>query len=183
MLTRSHIVYIIQKIVRSTHNYLDIVWAIQAFNKAFEIKPNRPLYVKLIAEETYEFVEELVLGGVGPELLKELSDILYVLEGLLDMIEDEELPDDIDQDELQQVLDTVNRLVVPVAMEYFTPKEVIRGFLETHKSNMSKLDGNGNVLRREDGKVMKSDLYKPADLSDIFSPYMFLENEERYLKG
>lgn len=37
-----------------------------------------------------------------------------------------------------------------------------------HKSNMSKLTVDGKVLRREDGKVLKSDQYKPADLSELF---------------
>ena len=40
-------------------------------------------------------------------------------------------------------------------------------FAEVHRSNMSKLDANGKVLRREDGKVMKSDLYTPPNLRDI----------------
>lgn len=40
-------------------------------------------------------------------------------------------------------------------------------FAEVHRSNMSKLDANGQVIRREDGKVMKSDLYSPPDLKSI----------------
>lgn len=40
-----------------------------------------------------------------------------------------------------------------------------RCFNEVHRSNMSKLDANGKPIYRPDGKVLKSDLYKPADLS------------------
>lgn len=36
-----------------------------------------------------------------------------------------------------------------------------------HKSNLSKLDKDGKVLYREDGKVLKSDQYKPADMSKV----------------
>lgn len=40
-------------------------------------------------------------------------------------------------------------------------------FDEVHRSNMSKLDDDGKPIRREDGKVLKSKNYSPADLSDI----------------
>lgn len=38
-------------------------------------------------------------------------------------------------------------------------------FDQVHASNMSKLTADGQVLRREDGKILKSDQYKPVDLS------------------
>lgn len=37
-----------------------------------------------------------------------------------------------------------------------------------HSSNMSKLDENGNPIFREDGKILKSNLYTPADLTKVF---------------
>ena len=40
-------------------------------------------------------------------------------------------------------------------------------FAEVHRSNMTKLDENGKVLRREDGKVMKSPLFEPPQLERI----------------
>ena len=36
-----------------------------------------------------------------------------------------------------------------------------------HKSNMSKLDDNGQPIFREDGKVLKSDNYQPPTLTDL----------------
>ena len=39
-------------------------------------------------------------------------------------------------------------------------------FNRVHQSNMSKLDGEGNPVFREDGKVIKSDNYKPPNLKD-----------------
>ena len=36
-----------------------------------------------------------------------------------------------------------------------------------HKSNMSKLDEEGNPIYREDGKVLKGPNYQPPDLSDL----------------
>jgi len=40
-------------------------------------------------------------------------------------------------------------------------------FDEVHRSNMSKLDSNGNPIYREDGKVMKSSNYFEPNLEKI----------------
>ena len=40
-------------------------------------------------------------------------------------------------------------------------------FAEVHRSNMSKLDENGKVIYRGDGKVLKSPLWRPPDLEAI----------------
>lgn len=40
-------------------------------------------------------------------------------------------------------------------------------FNEVQRSNMSKLTEDGKVLRREDGKILKSDQWSPPDLYQI----------------
>ncbi|MET8468422.1 MazG nucleotide pyrophosphohydrolase domain-containing protein [Streptomyces sp. NPDC006422] len=40
-------------------------------------------------------------------------------------------------------------------------------FAEVHRSNMSKVDADGQVLRREDGKVLKGPGYRPPLLDDL----------------
>jgi predicted HAD superfamily Cof-like phosphohydrolase len=40
-------------------------------------------------------------------------------------------------------------------------------FEEIQRSNMSKLDANGEPINREDGKVLKSDLYYKPDIAKI----------------
>lgn len=40
-------------------------------------------------------------------------------------------------------------------------------FEEIQRSNMSKLDKNGNAIYREDGKVLKSELYFRPDIAAI----------------
>ncbi|MFJ9179651.1 MazG nucleotide pyrophosphohydrolase domain-containing protein [Streptomyces sp. NPDC102360] len=40
-------------------------------------------------------------------------------------------------------------------------------FAEVHRSNMSKLDADGRVLRRADGKVLKGPSYQPPTLDGI----------------
>ncbi|GAB3103038.1 hypothetical protein GCM10027054_35950 [Isoptericola nanjingensis] len=43
-------------------------------------------------------------------------------------------------------------------------------FVEVHRSNMSKVDADGCVLRRADGKVLKGSGYSPPDLGALVSP-------------
>ena len=40
---------------------------------------------------------------------------------------------------------------------------------EVHRSNMSKLGGDGKPLLRGDGKVIKSERYFPPDISSVLS--------------
>jgi predicted HAD superfamily Cof-like phosphohydrolase len=40
-------------------------------------------------------------------------------------------------------------------------------FNEIHRSNMTKLTEDGKVLRREDGKIIKSDRYQSPNLAPI----------------
>jgi predicted HAD superfamily Cof-like phosphohydrolase len=40
-------------------------------------------------------------------------------------------------------------------------------FEEIQRSNMSKLDENGKAIYREDGKIMKSELYFKPDIKKI----------------
>lgn len=40
-------------------------------------------------------------------------------------------------------------------------------FIRVHKSNMSKLDDDGQPILREDGKILKSKNYVPADMEGL----------------
>ena len=45
--------------------------------------------------------------------------------------------------------------------------KIVEVFEEIHRSNMSKLDADGKPIYREDGKVMKSELYFLPDIERI----------------
>lgn len=45
--------------------------------------------------------------------------------------------------------------------------KIVDVFNEIQRSNMSKLDENGNPIYREDGKVMKSSLYFKPDIASV----------------
>lgn len=47
--------------------------------------------------------------------------------------------------------------------------KIVEVFEEIQRSNMSKLDANGNPIYREDGKVMKSELYFKPNIGAILA--------------
>lgn len=47
--------------------------------------------------------------------------------------------------------------------------KIVEVFEEIQRSNMSKLDKDGQPIYREDGKVMKSELYFKPDIAKILS--------------
>lgn len=47
--------------------------------------------------------------------------------------------------------------------------KIIEVFKEIQRSNMSKLDENGKAIYREDGKIMKSELYFKPDIKSILN--------------
>jgi len=172
MLNRHDISEAIRTLVGNDVDYMDIVWSIQEFNLKFEVKPNPSLYANLVVEEVNEFIEELTLNGYSENLLKELVDILYVLEGLLAANTEEIL--NIDSHlmvKLEEAIDLIHDVIVPITELYFEDDDIMEGFIEVHRSNMSKLGDDGKPVRREsDNKVLKGPNYSPADLSDIIIP-------------
>lgn len=51
-------------------------------------------------------------------------------------------------------------------------------FKEIHRSNLSKLDDEGNPVYREDGKIIKSNNYFPPDIRKIYNDYF--EDDTNY---
>jgi len=51
------------------------------------------------------------------------------------------------------------------ALSYGIPLDDVRK--EIHRSNMSKLDSNGQPIKRSDGKILKSERYSPPDIAAI----------------
>ena len=65
---------------------------------------------------------------------------------------------------LKELVDVV---VVCVGMADTYGWDFDTAFDRVHDSNMSKLDNDGKPIFRSDGKVLKSENYKPAELSDL----------------
>lgn len=68
---------------------------------------------------------------------------------------------------MAQELADILYVVYGAALEYGIPLDEV--VAEVHRANMSKLDSDGSVLRREDGKVLKGPAYKAPDIESILN--------------
>jgi predicted HAD superfamily Cof-like phosphohydrolase len=122
----------------------------EKFKAAIQAEPTVELLelrAKLIAEEAQETVDAI---AAAVDLLKQIGNVpkemwLEILDGMAD---------------LQVVLSGTAVALRPL-------RNFPEAFFRVHESNMSKLDENGNAIIREDGKILKSSLYKPPVLHDL----------------
>ena len=73
---------------------------------------------------------------------------------------------DIDLHKVAKELADLLVVTYGTAAKFGIPMDEV--FKEVHRSNMSKLGKDGKVKYREDGKILKSDNYQPADLTKVF---------------
>lgn len=90
-----------------------------------------------------------------------------MIEEVNEWYESAQFNDDIDKraKELADILYIVFSTIITEGLQ----DGIERVFDEVHKSNMSKLDENGKPVKRADGKVLKSKLYKEPDLSFLLN--------------
>ena len=77
--------------------------------------------------------------------------------------------------DLEAVADALSDLLYVLLGTYLTHGlQEVAGelFAAVHRSNLSKLDPDGKPLRREDGKVLKSERFSPPDLAPILAKVM-----------
>ena len=143
---------------------------VEAWQIAFEVPVDLDLQDDLIIEEAKELIEIFTSKEPSPEslaeVLKEASDLLFVIVGYILMAGDDTKPVlSIEADAYSKVavlmLDTTFESV-PAFDDL-----LLEAFNRVCDSNMSKLDNDGKVLRREDGKLLKGPNYSPPDLTDL----------------
>ena len=129
---------------------IDRVSLVKQFQSGDPAYPNDPMFhYTLIREEIAEVAQAYA------ELLKELSDLEYVLVGA-HCKGIQEFPEDI-----------VGELYAFEHLYQAIPQAILNeAFVRVHKSNMSKLT-DGKLLKREDGKILKPDSYEPPDLMEL----------------
>lgn len=112
-----------------------------AFHEAFLLPRHaRPTHDPSLNAARLRFIREEV---------KELSDAL----GAVDMVE------------MADALADIAYFVYASAVVWGIDLDAVMA--EVHASNMSKLDENGRAVFREDGKVLKSELYWPPDIARV----------------
>lgn len=130
---------------------LDRIALVKEFSSTFDPPTNEAFCIKLIHEEALEVAE------AAAHLLKELADLNYVMTYAIQC--------GVDYLDATTV-DNITRLHAHW-QEQLDPVIQDEAFKRVHLSNMSKLTAEGKVLRRSDGKVLKSDLYQEPHLMDL----------------
>jgi predicted HAD superfamily Cof-like phosphohydrolase len=87
--------------------------------------------------------------------------------------ENEEYLEAVQSNNLIEIADALGDMLYILCgtiIEHGLQDKIEAVFDEIQRSNMSKLDENGNPIYREDGKVMKSNNYFKPDFSKILKP-------------
>lgn len=69
--------------------------------------------------------------------------------------------------EVADAIADIHYVLMGTVLEFGLQDKYEEIITEVHRSNMSKLDENGQPIYREDGKVIKSKLYTKPDLQTI----------------
>jgi predicted HAD superfamily Cof-like phosphohydrolase len=128
---------------------------------------------KLTLEDTInmvkEFHEAFKIGNEEAPIGK-LNESDYLLRYKLMREENEEYLEAAQNGDLVEIADACGDMLYILCgtlLKHGLQYKIEEVFKEIQSSNMSKLDANGNPIYREDGKVLKSDLYFKPDLKKI----------------
>ena len=123
----------------------DTIGAVEEFHNAFGISNNY--------EPTAELTESDIL--LRYKLMRE---------------ENEEYLEAAQKGDLVEVADALGDMLYILCgtiLKHGLQDKMAEVFQEIQRSNMSKLDANGKPIYREDGKVLKSELYFKPDIKTI----------------
>lgn len=107
--------------------------------------------------ETFDVPVAKSLGLPSPDV-RQLR-ITLLREEFEEYLEGEEQHDIV---EIADALGDMVYVIFGTALSYGIDLDAV--ITEIHRSNMTKLDADGNVLRHPNGKVKKSDMYQPPDI-------------------
>lgn len=131
----------------------------------------------LVVEETKELKEAYQSAPSEENLLnifKELADVIYVVAHFYNVmpVYGPELISEERNQRIQTIIDEAAIMVSEVTQTMQIPLPIVVAAFEiVHKSNMSKLDENGQPVRREDGKIMKGPNYKVPDMTPVVTAW------------
>lgn len=104
------------------------------------------------------------------EMTGNLSEDDYLLRYKLMREENEEYLEACQNNDLVEIADALGDqlyILCGTILKHGLQHKIEEVFEEIQKSNMSKLDKDGNAIYREDGKVLKSELYFKPNISQI----------------
>lgn len=104
------------------------------------------------------------------ELTSELSESDVLLRYKLMREENEEYLEAAQNGDIVEIADALGDMLYILCgtiLKHGLQDKIAAVFQEIQRSNMSKLDANGRPIYREDGKVLKSELYFKPDIKAI----------------
>jgi predicted HAD superfamily Cof-like phosphohydrolase len=128
---------------------------------------------KLTLEETINMVKEFHEAfkiGNEENPIGEIDQKDYMLRYKLMREENEEYLEAAENGDLVEIADACGDMLYILCgtmLKHGLQSKIEEVFREIQSSNMSKLDMNGQPIYREDGKVLKSDLYFKPDIEAI----------------
>ncbi|SFT75795.1 Phosphoribosyl-ATP pyrophosphohydrolase [Lishizhenia tianjinensis] len=99
-----------------------------------------------------------------------ISEADYTLRHRLMQEENEEYLEAAKEGDLVEVADALGDqlyILCGTLLKHGLQDKIVEVFEEIQRSNMSKLDENGKAIYREDGKILKSDLYFKPDIKAV----------------
>ncbi|MBL7922928.1 MAG: nucleoside triphosphate pyrophosphohydrolase family protein [Bacteroidia bacterium] len=116
-----------------------------------------------------EFHETFGLG-VHENPRADVGDRIIELRHRLMAEENDEYLEAAKNNDLTQVADALGDklyILCGTIIAHGLQHKIVEVFEEIHRSNMSKLDADGKPIYREDGKIMKSELYFTPDIDAV----------------
>lgn len=126
----------------------------------------KPLFDKIM--DVHEFHETFKIGNATEPTLIDEKD--YTLRYNLIKEENEEYLEACKNGDLVEIADAIGDqlyILFGTICKHGLQHKIEEVFNEIQRSNMSKLDENGNPIYREDGKILKSNLYFRPNIKDI----------------
>lgn len=102
----------------------------------------------------------------------QVSSDTYLLRYKLMREENEEYLEAAERGDLVEIADALGDMMYILCgtiLKHGLQHKIEEVFEEIQRSNMSKLDANGKPIYREDGKVLKSELYFKPDIAKILN--------------
>lgn len=123
----------------------EIISAVETFHNAFGIENNTAPTVQLTSDQLE--LRHRLMQEENDEYLEAAKngDVVEVADALGDQL----------------------YILCGTILKHGLQHKIEEVFQEIQRSNMSKLDANGKPIYREDGKVMKSELYFRPDIKSI----------------
>ncbi len=130
---------------------------------------NKELSMQETINMVKEFHEAFKIGNEEAPIA-EIGEKNYLLRYKLMREENEEYLEAAENGDLVEIADACGDMLYILCgtlLKHGLQYKIEEVFREIQSSNMSKLDGNGEAIYREDGKVLKSDLYFKPNIKSI----------------